>query len=227
MNLEQFEDHCWRDIVSEEMLAIYEAYVRELHVGKRPALLAIDLYNCVFPPAPLPVVQALKDYPKTCGEYAWQAIEPLRELFALVRSKGIPVFHTTHANRSKSQTLRSTNRPSSTNKEHDFDFYPDFVPAEGEVVFEKERASAFFGTSLVAHLVRQGIDSVIVCGESTSGCVRAAVVDGYSYGFHMVVVEEGVFDRSLLNHKVNLFDLHHKYADVMHLHELKEHLRKL
>jgi isochorismate hydrolase len=54
-----------------------------------------------------------------------------------------------------------------------------------------------------------------VVGESTSGCMRATTVDGYSNGFHMVVVEDGVFDRSWLNHCINLFDLHHKYADVM------------
>jgi nicotinamidase-related amidase len=64
-----------------------------------------------------------------------------------------------------------------------------------------------------------------VCGESTSGCVRASVVDAYSYGFHTVVVEEGCFDRSLLSHKVNLFDLHHKYADVMHVDEVVRALR--
>ncbi len=62
--------------------------------------------------------------------------------------------------------------------------------------------------------------SLIVCGESTSGCVRASVVDAYSNGYHAVVVEECTFDRYLLSHKINLFDLHHKYADVMHLDEV-------
>ena len=64
----------------------------------------------------------------------------------------------------------------------------------------------------------------MVCGESTSGCVRASTVDGYSNGYHMTVVEECVFDRSELSHKVNLFDLHHKYADVMHTEEIVDHL---
>ena len=86
------------------------------------------------------------------------------------------------------------------------------------------RASGFFGTPLVAHLTQAGVDTVIVCGESTSGCVRASVADAYSYGFHVVVVEECTYDRSLLSHKVNLFDMHHKYADVMHLDEVAEHL---
>ena len=71
---------------------------------------------------------------------------------------------------------------------------------------------------------QMGVDSLIICGESTSGCVRASTVDAYSYGFHNVVVEECTYDRSMLSHKVNLFDLHHKYADVMHVEEVIAHL---
>lgn len=65
----------------------------------------------------------------------------------------------------------------------------------------KERASAFFGTPLIAYLQKMNIDTVIVCGESTSGCFRASAVDAYSYGFHVVMAEEACFDRSLLSHK--------------------------
>ena len=68
------------------------------------------------------------------------------------------------------------------------------------------------------------MNSLIVCGESTSGCVRASVVDAYSAGFHVTIVEQCVFDRSELSHKVNLFDMHHKYADVMVLEEVLGHL---
>ncbi|HEX4556630.1 MAG TPA: isochorismatase family protein [Xanthobacteraceae bacterium] len=63
-----------------------------------------------------------------------------------------------------------------------------------------------------------------MCGESTSGCVRASVVDAYSSGLHVSIVEECTFDRAELTHKVNLFDLHHKYADVMHVEEVIAHL---
>src|SRR4029077_12873159 len=91
----------------------------------------------------------------------------------------------------------------------------------------KERASGFFGTPLIAHLQQKRINSLIICGESTSGCVRASTVDAYSYGFHNVVVEECTYDRSPLSHKVNLFDLHHKYADVMHVDEVIKHLEDL
>jgi len=75
--------------------------------------------------------------------------------------------------------------------------------------------------------VKLGVRSLIFCGESTSGCVRASVVDAYSSGYHSVVVEECTYDRHLLSHKVNLFDLHHKYADVMHVDEVVAHLNRL
>ena len=80
---------------------------------------------------------------------------------------------------------------------------------------------------MIAHLRGLEVDTLIVCGETTSGCVRATVVDAYSFGFHTVVVEECCFDRSLLSHKVNLFDLHHKYADVLHLEEVRQHLQRV
>ena len=102
--------------------------------------------------------------------------------------------------------------------------YHEFTPQASDIVIWKQRASAFQGTPLFSHLSLLGVQSLIVCGESTSGCVRASVVDGYSNGFHVSIVEQCTFDRAELTHKVNLFDLHHKYADVMHLDEVVAHL---
>ena len=95
------------------------------------------------------------------------------------------------------------------------------------LVIHKERASVFFGTPLVTHLRKMGADSLIICGESTSGCVRATTLDAYSLGFHNTLVEECCYDRAMLPHKINLFDMHHKYADVMHIEEVVEHLQGL
>ena len=81
-----------------------------------------------------------------------------------------------------------------------------------------------FSRLLIAHLQQLRIDTLIICGESTSGCVRASTVDAFSYGFHNVVVEECTYDRSPISHKVNLFDMHHKYADVMHVDDVLAHL---
>ncbi len=223
-----FEDHCWKDVVSEEILDIYKEYQRDTYMGQRPALLTIDLYNLVFKGGQRPVREVVKEFPSSCGIYAYNAIKPIQELFSLARSKGFPVIYTTTETRKevKPATVHATNRNIREIGKSDYEIYEAFKPEPGDLIIYKERASGFFGTPLVAHLTRMGIDSLIVCGESTSGCVRASVVDAYSYGFHTVVVEECVFDRSLLSHKVSLFDLHHKYADVMHLDEVKRHLQR-
>lgn len=221
-----FEDHCWKDIVPAEILKIYEPYRRDVFVGPRPALLAIDLYNLVFRGDPEKAPHELVDeFPNSCGRFAWEAIEPIRRLFAASREAGLPVFHVTGSVR-KGRVHSTRRQPGGETSGELMDIHPAFAPESGEVVIRKERASAFNSTPLVAHLVRAGVSSLIVCGESTSGCVRASVVDAYSNGFHVTIAEECVFDRSELSHKVNLFDMHHKYADVMVLDDIVEHLRR-
>ena len=219
-----FEDHCWKDIVDEEILEIYTAYHRKLFVGKNPAVLAIDLYNKAYEGGNRPVREVNRLHSGSCGENAWKAIAPTQQLFAAARKAGVPVVYTTrHVD---TRGVHSTNRNLGREavKSDMYDIKDELAPQPGELVIYKERASGFFGTPLVAHLRMMGIDSLIICGESTSGCVRASTVDAYSNGFHNVVVEECTYDRSMLSHKVNLFDLHHKYADVMHVDEVLAHL---
>lgn len=221
-----FEDHCWKDLLDDDLLEIYSSYKRTLRVGKSPALLAIDLYNSAYRGGNVPVIEANRIHKGSCGENAWKAIDPTKRLFAAARAAKIPVIYTT-----RNVDTRGVN---STHRDHDgplandvYDIFEAFTPEPGELVIYKERASGLFGTPLVAHLRLMGVDSLIVCGESTSGCVRASVVDGYSYGYHMTVVEECTYDRSMLSHKVNLFDLHHKYADVMKVDEVVAHLTRM
>jgi nicotinamidase-related amidase len=206
------EPHCWDDIADDAMRTIYRAYARPLGIGARPAVLAIDLYKMAFAGKPVPPEHQQDEYPSSCGIYAHNAIGPITELFATARGLDVPVVHVTGG---KLRYSGSTNRRTVNDGDDGWEFQPECAPLPGEVIVEKYRASGFYGTTLVSELVRRQIDTLIVVGESTSGCMRATTVDGYSNGFHMVVVEDGVFDRSWLNHCVNLFDLHHKYADVM------------
>ena len=219
-----FEDHCWKDVVSPEILEVYKHYRREVYVGERPALLAIDLYNLVYRGGARPPHEICSEYPSTCGIHAWDAVEPTKLLFAAARAAGLPIVYTTSA--TGAGAVRATNRQVGNAGPDDdaFGIFEAFAPEDGDIIIEKERASGFYGTPVIAHLTRLGIDSLIVCGESTSGCVRASVVDAYSNGYHTTIVEECVFDRSELSHKVNLFDLHHKYADVMGIGEVVAHL---
>ncbi|MEK7281157.1 MAG: isochorismatase family protein, partial [Chloroflexota bacterium] len=98
---------------------------------------------------------------------------------------------------------------------------------EGDIVIYKPKASAFFGTPLASLLNALRVDTVLCCGTSTSGCVRASVIDANSYNFHVAVIEECTFDRSQVSHKVNLFDMNAKYADVISLQEAREYITSL
>jgi maleamate amidohydrolase len=224
-----FEDHCWRDIVPAEILDIYSHYERPVGVGAAPALIAIDLYELAYEGGAKPVASLHKTYPSSCGEHAWAAIEPTRKLFAAARRAGVPVFYSTQDTRadSKPAFLPATRRQRVKTAPELYAIRPEFRPQPGDVVITKQRASAFYGTPLAAHLTQLGIRTTIICGESTSGCVRATAVDAYSHGFDVVLVEECCFDRSPLSHKVNLFDMHHKYADVLHLDAVLAHLEGL
>jgi nicotinamidase-related amidase len=226
---DEFENHCWKDIVSSDVLEIYSHYERKVFVGPAPALIAIDLYELAFQGGAKPVAELHKTYPSTLGEYAYAAIEPTKRLFAAARAAGLPVFYTT-------QDIRPESRPGRVIATRRQDAIPDpslyaikseFKPQPGDVVIAKQRANAFYGTPLMAHFTQLGVRTIVICGESTSGCVRASAVDAFSNGFHVVLVEECCFDRSVLSHKVNLFDLHHKYPDVLHIDEVVAHLGSL
>jgi maleamate amidohydrolase len=97
-------------------------------------------------------------------------------------------------------------------------------PAPGERVIEKKYASSFFGTDLDLHLRSHGIDTVIMAGCTTSGCIRASAIDSLQYGYHTIVVREAVGDRAAGPHEANLFDIDAKYADVVPLAEALEYL---
>ena len=220
-----FEDHCWRDVVTDEILKVYAPYRRETFVGDRPALLAIDLYALVYRGGAGEPHELVADHPSACGRHAWEAIEPTKRLFAAARAAGLPIVYTTAP---ESSGIVATNRQEGLGRAAaDYEIFEAFAPRDGDPVIVKERASAFHGTPLLPELNRRGVRSLIVCGESTSGCVRASVVDAYSTGYHVVVAEECVFDRALLTHKVNLFDLHHKYADVIGVDRIVAHLEGL
>ena len=220
-----FEDHCWKDVIDPETMQIYRAYHRKIFVGDNPAVLAIDLYNKAYLGGDRPVKEVDREFSGSCGENAWKALPPTQKLFAAARRAGVPVIYSTrHVDTSG---VQSTYRNSKDKADDVYDIKAELKPERGELVIYKERASCFFGTPLVAHLQKMRINSLIICGESTSGCVRASTVDAYSHGFHNVLVEECTFDRAMLSHKVNLFDLHHKYADVMHIEEVLAHLESL
>ena len=112
---DQFEDHCWKDVVTPDLLEIYASYRRKVLVGPSPALLAIDLYELVYRGGPRAPAELVKTHPSSCGEYAYAAIEPTKELFAAARGAGLPIFYSTGDVRAESRpslvTATKRNKP--------------------------------------------------------------------------------------------------------------------
>jgi maleamate amidohydrolase len=206
---------------------------RRVGFGQSPALLFIDLYRWVFGDEPQPLLEAIKTWPGSCGLAAWQAVPHLQRLLGLAREVGLPVVHVTGLEDSGmlgwgEAAHGGAGRGASTPQQRRgrYDIIPQVAPIPGEVVLRKTTPSAFNGTPLLAHLNYLGVDTLIVGGESTSGCVRASVVDACSYRFRVIVVEECVFDRHEAAHAINLFDMHEKYADVLPIADVEAHLRE-
>lgn len=108
-----------------------------------------------------------------------------------------------------------------------YQFVREVAPVDGDILIPKKHPSAFFGTTLASHLIDLKVDSLVMTGCTTSGCVRASVVDAFSYNFHVAVPQECVYDRSPIAHGVNLFDMSQKYADVLPTDELLHSLAKM
>jgi maleamate amidohydrolase len=184
--------------------------------GRRPALVAIDLYDLVYDGGPRPVRELMDEFPASCGEYAWKALPPTIELYATARRSSVPVVHVTYDSRAETDgKVRPTNRQRRQAGRTIFKIKDELAPVDDELVVYKKRASAFFGTPLPAFLNEMGADSLFIVGESTSDCVRSSVVEAWSLGYPVAVISDCVFDRSELSHQVSLFDMHLKYATVI------------
>jgi maleamate amidohydrolase len=224
--LDELAGHCWDDVIGADERLLAGRYEAQRPLGTRPALLLIDCYRKVFGDRAQPLAEAIDEWPATCGTAGWEALPHLEDLLAGARAAGVPVIHTTGEAREGSRLGAATRRGRIAGEDElaGYEIVESLAPVEGELVARKSRASAFFGTPVSTWLRQLGADTVIVAGETTSGCVRASVVDAYSHGLRVAVVEEATFDRSLLSHKVNLFDMHLKYASVLHLGEVLHYL---
>lgn len=199
--------------------------------GEKPALLMIDDYYSVVGEKPEPILESVKRWPASCGEGGWEAIYKTVPLLEAARTNGVPVVYV-HGLEENSYAWGR--RPSRGARGLDPEqqkiankIIDEVAPLPEEMVIQKAGASAFFGTHLVAYLNHLDIDTVICVGETTSGCVRASVVDASMYRYNVGVVEECCFDRTQASHYINLFDMHQKYADVIHLDEAIAYFDKI
>lgn len=197
--------------------------------GDKPALVLIDIYYSVLGFKREPIFESMKMWPSSTGLEGWEAVDKTAELLAVARANKVPVVHVKGLQNGMKPWVHRHREPSSLSPEMQHkgtEIVDEVKPIAGEVVIEKTAPSGFQGTPLMFHLNSLGVDTLIVCGETTSGCVRATVVDGATARFRMGVVSECVFDRTEASHYMNLYDMHQKYSDVVSLEMAKGYLSK-
>ena len=228
----------WDDILTprdKEVFAL-SGFGKKAGLGQRPALLIIDVNYNFTGDKPEPILESVKRFRTSCGAEGWDGVQAIRELLAVARQKHVPTFYTTaEENRANSNVLiggwaAKSNRTSEDMTDHwekSNQIVDEIAPQPGDIIVRKQKPSAFFGTPLISMLTEIHTDSLLVCGTTTSGCVRASVIDAFSYNLKVSVVEECVFDRGQVSHKINLFDMAMKYADVIPLKEAIDYIRGL
>jgi nicotinamidase-related amidase len=209
----------WDAIIPQSEKDAYRAagFGRRTGIGKRPALMIIVVQYRTVGTVPQPFWEAIKEFPTACGQVGWDAVPQIARLLALFRAKGWSVLYPYVSQKETFDKGRLADKVPAlmTVAKRGYDFVAEVAPDQNDVLLPKKHPSAFFGTPLVSYLIERGIDTLVVTGCTTSGCVRGTVVDGFAYNFRILVPYECVYDRSQVSHAVNLFDMSEKYADVM------------
>ena len=226
MNDGKKEARIWDPFLTEQDKLVFaqSGFGAKAGFGKRPALLVIDVSWGFAGDKPEPILESIKRWSNSCGAESWDAIKVIGDLASAFRVKKLPVIYTTGQNRADGWDVGSWAWKNTRTDEslprvaHSLDaneIVSDIAPQPQDVVIYKQKPSGFFGTNMAAYLTLLGADSVIVTGTTTSGCVRATVLDAFSLNYRVTVVEDGCFDRAQASHAINLCDMHAKYADVV------------
>ncbi len=215
----------WDELITDEDREAYGHFRarQSIGAGERPAVLVVDMTYAF-------VDSMFSSGFSTTG---WPCARAIRDLLDVARPKRLPILFThgghwktpAEYGRWKSAGYRPMNEEAKRTEPHAI--VPLLEPAEDEPVVTKSKPSAFFGTHVASILTYHQVDTVIVTGMVTSGCVRATAVDAFNLNYRVLVPVECVADRGQVTHKINLFDLHMKYADVVSLAEAKEYVIKV
>ncbi len=207
----------WNKYLSERDREVFElsGYGSRGQLTGNVALLVIDATYAFCGDRPEPILESMKRFRNSSGTMAWDALARIRRLIDAARSGGNPVIYTRGLGRSiEAGRWASKNTRTAEDLDEHHEIVAEIAPADGDVVLRKAKPSGFFGTPLTSVLVERGIDSLVVCGGTTSGCVRATVVDGFSLNYSIAVAHDATFDRIEASHWISLFDMDMKYADV-------------
>jgi nicotinamidase-related amidase len=228
----------WDKYLSErdKELFPFVGFGRPAGYGRRPVVLVVDVSYAFTGDRPgESIFDSVTRWPNSCGAESWESVANIGKLLGRARNKRLPIFYTTGSSRPMAgefglgRWADKMERQSEEvqNREIGTKIVEEIAPRENDLVIEKEKPSAFFGTLLAAYLTDLGADSIITCGATTSGCVRASVIDGFSYNYKMIVVEGATFDRGEASHWISLFDMHMRYADVASLDDVLEYIEDL
>lgn len=220
----------WDRFLTEQDKASLEQIAHKAP-GTRPAVIMVDFYRWVFGDRPEPLLEAIRTWPGSVGLAGWNAIPPVQRVLAAARAASIPVVHLSQSEvipgwRDRPRGAAPTGEMADRLRRK-YDIIDEVAPMAGEVVIRKTAPSGFNQTPLLHHLRGLDADTLIVMGESTSGCVRATVVDGKSYRYTILIPEECVFDRHEAPHAINLFDMEQKYAHVLPTVEVIDYVERI
>lgn len=226
----------WDDLLTpldREVLRL-SGYGTRQGLGDKPAVLVVDVTYNFTGERSEPIVDAVRRSRNACGAEAWTAVESIRQVLAAAREVPVPVIYTMGEPRRRQadvgrwggKNVRAGEEAAAGQWDRGNRIVDEITPQPDDLVIRKSKPSAFFGTPLASYLNEMSVDSVLLMGGTTSGCVRATVVDAFSFNYRVGVVLEGTFDRFAASHKVNLFDMGAKYADILTMDEAKAYLRQ-
>lgn len=213
----------WEDILTERDKRVIEkagygkkgaASWESRGLGTTPVVMVIDMQELIVG-RQVPILEAIDDYRTAMGNVAWDAIEHIAPFLEGARKAKVPIVYTRVIPRGYGADAPAVQ------------IVEPVAPQEGDLVIDKNYASAFYGTALLTHLVQRKADTIIIVGNSTSGCVRATAVDAKQHGYSVVLPEECIFDRIEASHKVGMLDLWMKYAEVIPAAEAQAYLKGL
>lgn len=226
----------WDDFLTDRDKAVFQAagYGKRGGFGTRPALFIIDVQYNFCGDTPEDILEGIKKYRTHCGEEAWEAVKHIVPLLELAREKNIPVFYTESGRRPDlldsgiqvGKNHRGQEKTVVANTQATQTVEP-LAPRPQDIRIVKQKPSCFFGTAFMSHLNFLDVDTLILVGGTSSGCLRATTVDAYSYNFKVIIPEEASFDRFQSSHAMSLFDLNCKYADVIPCAEVQDYLTEL
>lgn len=209
----------WDGVIPAEEQELYRlaGFGKAGGFGRRPALLIIDVQYRTVGHKSKPVREAIAEYPTSCGELGWAAVAKIAQLVKVFRARGFPILYPHIAPKSSYDQGSFADKVPGVMSipAAGYGFVKEIAPQPNDIRIAKFQASAFFGTSLASYLISLRVDSLVFTGCTTSGCIRASVVDACSLNYKAIVPQDAVFDRSSVAHAVNLFDMASKYADVM------------